>query len=309
MITSQNTDEHGGESLLPEASARRAPRITREQVFAAAWELATEGHRPTIERVRMRLGGGVPRGSPNTVNAWLNEWWSYLALRLRDNPGAAIPALPERVSGALEALWNEALAAAREAQQTWLSDREQALAARENALEEKTQAVAEQERVLAGRAAALEETLALAREQLVTANRRAETLQASDRERADEVAALRAQCAARDSEIAKLQASLERDRVRLNRRYDAAEARWLAEVDRVRQLTKEQAQELKRLTADHRALRQDRDHVQHELARAQTSLVTTLRERDRLATELRRRRPAGPRSKPTRRTKSPRGTS
>ena len=305
MIASQNTDEYGAESSLREASVRRAPRITREQVFAAAWELATEGHRPTIERVRMRLGGGVPRGSPNTVNAWLNEWWSHLALRLRDKPGVAIPALPERVSGALEALWNEALAAARDDQKATLKEREQALAAREHALEERAERIAEQERMLASRAAALEEALALARGQLVAANRRAETLEAGELEKAAEIAALRKQCSVREAEIHKLQALLESERERLNRRYDAAEARWLTEIDQVRQSAKEQGQELKRLAADHRTLRQDRDQLQRELARSQASLTSALRERDRLAAGLRRTKPSARKSKSPRRLKAP----
>lgn len=283
---------------------RRAPRITREQVFSAAWELATEGHRPTIERVRMRLGGGVPRGSPNTVNAWLNEWWNQLARRLRDQPGAAMPAFPDRVSTALEALWNEALAAARYAQQATLAEHEQVLAERERAADERAATLAEQERALASRAAALEEGLSLAREQLQAANRRAESLEANDRDRAAELTALREKCASRDNEIRRLQALLESERERLNRRYDAAEARWLNEVDHARHTAKEQSQELKRLAADHRGIRQDRDRIQRELARAQGSLATAISERDRLAADLRRARSPARKPKSIRHPKS-----
>ena len=59
--------------------ARRAPRIAQTDVFRAADELLLEGHRPTIDRVRMRLG----RGSPNTINDHLDAWWAKLGSRLR----------------------------------------------------------------------------------------------------------------------------------------------------------------------------------------------------------------------------------
>lgn len=292
MTSSPEVHEETAQSGPEPEAPRRAPRITREQVFAAAWELATEGHRPTIERVRMRLGGGVPRGSPNTVNAWLNEWWSQLALRLRDKPGAALPSLPERVSATLEALWTEALTAARETHEAAQSEREQLHAARECAVAQQAQDVAERERALSSRAGALEDALTLAREQLVASNHRAEALEAAERERAAEIVALRDQLTTRESELRRLQGSLEAERDRLNRRYDAAEARWLNEVDQARQAAKEQAQELKRLSADHRAVRQERDRLQRDLARAQASLSTAHSERDRLRALRRTRSPA-----------------
>jgi hypothetical protein len=71
-------------------AARRAPRISQADVFRAADELLVQGDRPTIDRVRMRLG----RGSPNTINDHLDTWWAKLGSRLRDLPGQP------RVSGA-----------------------------------------------------------------------------------------------------------------------------------------------------------------------------------------------------------------
>ncbi len=75
------------------AFARRAPRISRVDVFQAADALLVEGHRPTIDRVQMKLG----RGSPNTINDHLDVWWTKLGSRLRDLPGQEFPHLPERV--------------------------------------------------------------------------------------------------------------------------------------------------------------------------------------------------------------------
>src|ERR1700736_6452980 len=107
--------------------ARRAPRISQADVFRAADELLLRGHRPTIDRVRMRLG----RGSPNTINDHLDDWWAKLGSRLRDVPGHEFPQLPERIARTLQQLWNEALDGARAALQETLLAREQDIAQRE----------------------------------------------------------------------------------------------------------------------------------------------------------------------------------
>src|ERR1700722_15884075 len=101
---------------------RRAPRISQADVFQAADELLVQGDRPTIDRVRMRLG----RGSPNTINDHLDVWWTKLGARLRDLPGQEFPQLPERVAQNLQRLWNEALESAHEVLQGTLLEREQA---------------------------------------------------------------------------------------------------------------------------------------------------------------------------------------
>src|SRR5689334_10158495 len=77
------------ESALETAAFRttRAPRISQEEVFRAADGLLLEGYRPTIDRVRMKLG----RGSPNTINDHLDSWWTRLGARLRDLPNREFP--------------------------------------------------------------------------------------------------------------------------------------------------------------------------------------------------------------------------
>ncbi len=82
--------------------------ITAADVDRAADALLRQGHRPTIERVRLKIG----RGSPNTINPLLDEWWSRLAGRLDAGP-AALHRLPEPVLHAVEGLWLQALADAR----------------------------------------------------------------------------------------------------------------------------------------------------------------------------------------------------
>ena len=95
-------------STHPPRQATDSRGITSLDVDRAADVLLHEGERPTIERIRARLG----RGSPNTINPLLDAWWSRLAGRLDAGP-AALHRLPEPVLHAAEALWLTALEDAR----------------------------------------------------------------------------------------------------------------------------------------------------------------------------------------------------
>ena len=52
--------------------------VQQDDVWSAADDLIAEGLRPTIERVRQKIG----RGSPNTVSPMLESWFATLAPRL-----------------------------------------------------------------------------------------------------------------------------------------------------------------------------------------------------------------------------------
>jgi hypothetical protein len=60
--------------------------------------------RPTIDKVRAKIG----KGSPNTINPMLDAWWKTLSARLDSGP-AALHRLPETVAHIAEALWMQAL--------------------------------------------------------------------------------------------------------------------------------------------------------------------------------------------------------
>ncbi len=60
------------------AARRGRPGIQLEDVCAAADALIAQGLKPTIERVRLHMGGG----SPNTVSRLLDEWFARLPQRL-----------------------------------------------------------------------------------------------------------------------------------------------------------------------------------------------------------------------------------
>jgi hypothetical protein len=83
-------------------SSRRG--ITSRDVELAADALLRAGERPTIEKIREKIG----RGSPNTINPMLDGWWKHLSSRLDAGP-AALHRLPESVAHVAEALWMQAL--------------------------------------------------------------------------------------------------------------------------------------------------------------------------------------------------------
>lgn len=298
-MSSVETDwglEHAGDDPEGDVApvARRAPRIAQADVFRAADELLLEGHRPTIDRVRMRLG----RGSPNTINDHLDVWWTKLGARLRDVPGHEFPQLPERVAQALQHLWTEALDGARGALQETFLTREQAIAQREQHLEDGTKHLAERESAMAARTGALEESLVLAREQLTAANQRAQALERSVQERDAENARLRSRVekleAARAAASAKLDAAAlahQSERSQLQERHASAERHWLLEVDRARQSAKETArahdQQSKEMRRRLDALVSERDRLRQNLFEARADLKTAVTVREQLEERLR----------------------
>jgi hypothetical protein len=229
--------------------ARRAPRISQPDVFRAADELLIEGHRPTIDRVRMKLG----RGSPNTINDHLDAWWAKLGSRLRDLPGQEFPQVPERIGKVLQLLWTEAVNGAHEVLQGSLAEREQSLQERAQQVSNQAAALDEKQRTNTARATALEDNLTLAREQLGIANRRAEHLERTLTARDTELAQLQQRLDTQTRELADLtaQQSTEREahraeRVQMEERHAATEARWLREVDRAREAAKSAEQALRK---------------------------------------------------------------
>jgi hypothetical protein len=84
--------------------------ITEDEVWKACDALLLEGARPTIERVRQKLG----RGSPNTVSPMLETWFRHLGARIKDPGAFAAPtSTPEPIHQAAQHLWEVAQAEAR----------------------------------------------------------------------------------------------------------------------------------------------------------------------------------------------------
>lgn len=220
--------------------------IQQEDVQQAADALIAEGLRPTIERVRQKIG----RGSPNTVSPLLDVWFSTLAARLGlDASRSGEGRLPEPVQQAASLLWNAALVSAREEAAEALAQAHQTLAADRMALAQKESDFEHQKQVLLARQLASDETLQMTRHQLseITARLEESSLTLERRER--DIDALREKLTLQEAERASEQRRSEEDnrrhaeeRARLEARASANERRLLEELDRERQ-------EVKRLKA------------------------------------------------------------
>src|SRR5688572_4170232 len=94
--------------------------IQEQDVWGAADALLAEGLRPTIERVRQKIG----RGSPNTVSPMPERWFASLGQRIAGgtNPAANLAAgndadgVPVSVRNATRLLWETARREAEEVQ-------------------------------------------------------------------------------------------------------------------------------------------------------------------------------------------------
>jgi hypothetical protein len=108
----------------------RAGGIRQSDVSHAADTLLRAGDRPTVEKIRTKLG----RGSPNTINPMLDAWWKTLSARLDAGP-AALHRLPETVAHIAEALWMQALDEGRRRAQQELKTSERITADQQQNLE------------------------------------------------------------------------------------------------------------------------------------------------------------------------------
>lgn len=274
-------DEHGSDGAVA-PFARRAPRISQVDVFRAADELLVQGDRPTIDRVRMRLG----RGSPNTINDHLDAWWAKLGARLRDLPGQEFPQLPQAVAHALQNLWNRALEGAHEALGNSIHVREEALRAAEAALAARVEEVNVRTQAVDARATALEDSLTLAREQLSAALHRTQTLEHTLGEREELLSRARTHAQGAEAAAAQLRAQLtaadaaHRDeRARLAQRSATTESRWLQEVDRARQALKDGERAANELHGRIQLLTAERDQARLQLTEVRGELRGALTHR------------------------------
>ena len=110
----------------------RGRGIQEVDVFTAADALLAEGKRPTIERVRLKIG----RGSPNTVSPMLERWFATLGERVvgvkpagNDSDG-----MPTSVRNAARLLGETARREAEEVQRVALESAQGDLQAREGVL-------------------------------------------------------------------------------------------------------------------------------------------------------------------------------
>lgn len=250
--------------------------VQQDDVWRAADALIAEGLRPTIERVRLKIG----RGSPNTVSPLLETWFATLAGRLgvgRSSNGGGGD-LPQPVQQAAAMLWDAAVLSAREHAAQELAQAQQALAADRASLERREADLLVHKQALVERQIAVDEALQVARTQLTDMAARLDQAGVLQVRREREIDELREKLALRESERdadllrhdeeAKRHAE---ERARLEARATANERRLLEELDRERQ-------EVKRAKAAQTESERRAAAVQSRLETANTSIAIRLQE-------------------------------
>jgi hypothetical protein len=257
--------------------------VQQEDVQQAADMLIAEGLRPTIERVRQKIG----RGSPNTVSPLLDVWFSTLAARLGlDGNQNGEGCLPEPVQQAASLLWNAALVSARQEATEMLTQAHQALTADRMALAQRESDFEQQKQVLQARQLASEETLQMTRHQLGEMTVRLEEGSLTLERRERDIDTLREKLALQEIERVSEQRRNEEnslrhaeERIRLEARASANERRLLEELDRERQETKRlktaTLEQERRSAAAHAQLEADQLSLAGRLQDKEQALQTT----------------------------------
>ena len=162
--------------------ARRIQRVTHEEIFAAADDIAASGETPTLEGVRQLVGGSF-----NTLGPALREWREQQAAAAAPPPGEEIPGPVQKQLQELgKRLWAEVAEQSRQKVQAERDavqrDRQEMQAAQEE-IGATADRLARRVEELEGRCAALQEEVGGLREELEAATRAA----AQSSARADEL--------------------------------------------------------------------------------------------------------------------------
>lgn len=255
--------------------------VTQDNVNLAADALLLAGERPTIERVRAKLG----TGSPNTLIRLLDVWWSDLGVRLQtQNAQRQLPDVPAAVASLAQTLWETALEEAKR-----LAD--EGLRAVQAAVKRDTERLEDERRALARSAEQLAEEVAATKRSEATAVTRLDDATRMIAQQASQLEDLARQLHAAldragrlDHEVSELrtrQADHETaalaERARHDQYVEAIERRTSLEVDRARQEAREAKQELAALGSKHEralaVLQQERNDAISGLASAKADAI------------------------------------
>lgn len=240
--------------------------ITDVEVFAAADALLARGERPTIERVRQELG----RGSPNTVNRLLDQWWASLSARMTAKDPNDLPA---EVNTAFKRFYEELRRRATESVAGDVERLQASLEAERRSLEDQRTAVSQQRETLNAVVTALRQDLAtVTRENARLAARVAEleTRTTAETTRAQE--ALRQRDAA-VAQTERAQKAAEQQLEKVRAQWEGNERHWLKQIDELRDALKRS--------------QQDRDREGRQQQRRIDELVTQAQKAERSIVDLR----------------------
>lgn len=234
--------------------------IQQEDVWKAADELLLEGQRPTIERIRLKIG----RGSPNTISPMLENWFAVLGQRINGTAfkQETVVAAPEPVEQAIRHAWELALEQAsiiaRQAVNNQQEENERiskALDAEKQEFEQTKRlhqaALLEQEKLLANVTVQLNDVrgmLAQRNNEYENLNNEAGRLKIQI---ADLLAENKAQQEAAEQALENVNRQHNKEREGLETRFRSLELRSVSEIDRARQETKLVQQKLEQSIKAH----------------------------------------------------------
>ena len=227
---------------------KSARGVQQDEVWTAADALIAEGLRPTIERVRQRLG----RGSPNTVSPMLEAWFGTLGKRLgvteQQNDLKGVPAI---LNQSITKIWEIALLEAHKEAGQSVAQVNEALALERAELGEREAKLAQRDLMLNEREQASIQALELANRQFSELSTRYTELQNQLRQREKELLVIR-------TELSSLQSSRQSD----NRKHEEA----------VKLLNHERQKLEERNDLNHRRLLQDLDLARQTAKQAKTAI-------------------------------------
>lgn len=236
--------------------------VQQDEVWAAADALIAEGLRPTIERVRQKLG----RGSPNTVSPMLEAWFATLGKRLgvteQQNDLKGVPTI---LNQSITKIWEIALLEAHKEAGQSVAHVNEALALERAELDEREAKLAQRDLMLNEREQASIEALELANRQFSELSTRYTELQNQLQQREKELLVIRA-------ELSSLQSSRQSD----NRKHEEA----------VKILNHERQQLEERNDLNHRRLLQDLDLARQTAKQAKTAIDESERRSEKTRKEF-----------------------
>lgn len=227
--------------------------ITESDVWAAADALLLEGARPTIERVRQKIG----RGSPNTVSPHLDAWFKALGGRIHDPGAFSAQGAPEHIIQAATQFWNAAIAAARTEQENSHAQARNQLAADRLSLNRRAEEMQQLHDRLVSREKDLEEGILVARQHASATEKRLAQTEARLVEREKQIGQLQERLSDAQAALAEQSERAERLRAEQLEKLNAAEARhavherkWMTSLDAERTTVKRLEAEVRKLTRE-----------------------------------------------------------
>ena len=221
---------------------KSARGVQQEDVAAAADALIGEGLRPTIERVRQKIG----RGSPNTVSPLLDAWFAALGERLGGPVQADDSGFPAVVQEAMGKLWGVALSASKTEADRMVSAQMEAIAGEKDAILHSQLDLAQRESLFAQRQIGMEQAVAAAEGQIAELKQRLadglQELRKRDASLMDSQSRLLAAENLHRGLLQKLEAtdaSHGEAMQKQEERFAATERRLLLDIDRLRQEAKD----------------------------------------------------------------------